>query len=162
MIATAIVKLARRMPLSAQRGFTLLEAMIALLIVAMALPALLSLVMAQLDGSASIRDKTYAYWVAENELTRIRLMQQQKLQQKLPSFQLPERDVGVTELAGLRWQWQLQTFEMDSLPVKGFKRIEIEVRLLGLAKGMQLGGGTVDDNLPSLARLTGYLSDPQP
>lgn len=62
------------LPRAKQRGFTLLEAMIALMIVAMALPALITLVLTQLDGSASIRDKTYAYWVAENQLTRVRLL----------------------------------------------------------------------------------------
>lgn len=144
-----------------ERGFTLLEAMIALMIVAMALPALITLVMSQLDGSAAIRDKTYAYWVAENELARVRLLQQQKAKKALASYQLPEKDSGVVDLAGLRWQWQLTTLALDTLPVQGFKRVEIAVRLMGPADGVSLGSAMVDQDQPALARLTGYISDPE-
>jgi general secretion pathway protein I len=144
-----------------ERGFTLLEAMIALMIVAMALPALITLVMTQLDGSAAIRDKTYAYWVAENELARVRLLQQQKAKKALASYQLPEKDSGVVDLAGLRWQWQLTTLALDTLPVQGFKRVEIAVRLMGPADGVSLGSAMMDQDQPALARLTGYISDPE-
>ncbi|AQT61543.1 type II secretion system minor pseudopilin GspI [Cellvibrio sp. PSBB023] len=144
-----------------QRGFTLLEAMIALMIVAMALPALITLVMTQLDGSAAIRDKTYAYWVAENQLTRIRLLQQQKAKKALPSYQVPEKDSGSVDMAGLRWHWQLTTLALDTLPVPGFKRVEIAVRLLGPAEGISLGPTMIDKDQPALARLTGYISDPE-
>lgn len=144
-----------------QRGFTLLEAMIALMIVAMALPALITLVMTQLDGSAAIRDKTYAYWVAENQLTRVRLLQQQKAKKALADYKVPEKDFGTVDMMGLRWQWQLKTIAMDTLPVPGFKRIEIAVRLLGTADGASLGNSAVDEDQPVLARLTGYISDPE-
>ncbi len=144
-----------------QRGFTLLEAMIALMIVAMALPALITLVLTQLDGSAAIRDKTYAYWVAENQLTRVRLLQQQKAKKALVDYKVPEKDAGTVDMMGLRWQWQLKTIAMDTLPVPGFKRVEIAVRLLGTADGMSLGRSAVDESKPVLARLTGYISDPE-
>ncbi len=144
-----------------QRGFTLLEAMIALMIVAMALPALITLVMTQLDGSATIRDKTYAYWVAENQLTRVRLLQQQKAKKALADYKVPEKDSGVVDMGGLRWQWQLKTIAMDTLPVPGFKRVEIAVRLLGTAEGVSLGNSAVDEDQPAMARLTGYISDPE-
>jgi general secretion pathway protein I len=151
----------RRQTSQQQTGFTLLEAMIALMIVAMALPALVTLVMTQLDGSAAIRDKTYAYWVAENQLTRIRLLQQQKMQKRLVDYKVPEKDSGVVDLAGFRWQWQQKTVAMDTLPVPGFKRIEIAVRLLGVADGPTLGRTIVDNDKPAMALLTGYISDPE-
>lgn len=154
------MKLGRRQA-TQQTGFTLLEAMIALMIVAMALPALVSLVMTQLDGSAAIRDKTYAYWVAENQLNRIRLLQQQKAQKRLVDYKVPEKDSGVVDMAGLRWQWQQKTIAMDTLPVPGFKRIEIAVRLLGVADGPTLGRTLVDNDKPAMALLTGYISDPE-
>lgn len=142
-----------------QQGFTLLEAMIALMIVAMALPALVTLVMTQLDGSAAIRDKTYAFWVAENQLTRIRLLQAQRQQKRLPDYKVPEKDAGVVDMAGLRWQWQQKTIDMETIP--GFKRVEISVRLLGVTDGPTLGRTSVDEDQPAMALLTGYISDPE-
>lgn len=149
------------LPRAKQRGFTLLEAMIALMIVAMALPALITLVLTQLDGSAAIRDKTYAYWVAENQLTRVRLLQQQKAKKALADYKVPEKDSGTVDMMGLRWQWQMKSIAMDTLPVPGFTRIEIAVRLLGAADGASLGRASVDEDQPALARLTGYISDPE-
>lgn len=140
---------------SDMRGFTLLETMIALMIVAVALPALVTLVMTQLDGSASIRDKTYAYWIAENQLTRFRLLQQQKMLQAIPDYTLPTQESGEVEMAGLSWHWQMRSVDMESLPVKGFKRIEIDVRLKD-----QGAGSAVDSDAPALARLNGYIGDP--
>lgn len=149
------------LPRAKQRGFTLLEAMIALMIVAMALPALITLVLTQLDGSAAIRDKTYAYWVAENQLTRVRLLQQQKAKKALSDYKVPEKDSGTVDMMGLRWQWQMKSIAMDTLPVPGFTRIEIAVRLVGTADGASLGRSAVDEDQPALARLTGYISDPE-
>lgn len=146
---------------ASQQGFTLLEAIIALGIVAMVLPALITLVMTQLDGSAVIRDKTYAYWVAENQLTRVRLLQQQKAKKALADYKVPEKESGTVDMAGMRWQWQLQSIAMDTLPVPGFKRVEITVRLMGAADGMTLGRSAVDEDQPAMARLTGYISDPE-
>lgn len=138
-----------------------MEAIIALGIIAMVLPALITLVMTQLDGSAVIRDKTYAYWVAENQLTRVRLLQQQKAKKALGDYKVPEKDSGTVDMAGMRWQWQLQSIAMDTLPVPGFKRVEITVRLMGAAEGASLGRSAVDEDQPAMARLTGYISDPE-
>ncbi len=143
------------------RGFTLIETMIALLIVAMTLPALVTLIMTQLDGSAQMRDKTYAFWVAQNQLTRVQLLQEQKQQKKINGYNLPEKSAGVEEMVGLRWQWQIKTYAMDTLPIKGFKRIEVEVRLLGAAGGVSLGSGIVNEDVSPLASITGYISDPE-
>ncbi len=141
------------------RGFTLLETMIALMIVAVALPALVTLVMTQLDGSAAIRDKTYAYWVAENQLTRIRLLQQQKMLKAIPDYTLPTQESGEVEMAGLEWHWEMRTVDMESLPVKGFKRVEIAVRLK--ESGSRISGPSSDGDAPALARLNGYIGDPR-
>ena len=56
------------------RGFTLVEVMVALAIVAIALPALLMALYQQIDDTAYLRDKTLAYMVAENKLAEIRLV----------------------------------------------------------------------------------------
>lgn len=101
------------------RGFTLIEVMVALMVVAVALPAMLILIMAQLDGAASIREKTFAYWIAENELTRIRLRQQY-----FPDENLRESETGQVEMLGQRWRWRLETEATD---VDNFYRLDMTV-----------------------------------
>jgi general secretion pathway protein I len=105
----------------AQWGFTLIEVMVALTVVAVALPALLLLVMAQLDGAGQIREKTYAHWVAENELTRIRMRQAY-----FPQERLPERETGQVELGGTLWYWEALSETTD---VENFYRLDLSVRL---------------------------------
>jgi len=146
---------------SRHSGFTLIETMIALLIVAMTLPALITLVMTQLDGAGQMRDKTYAFWVAQNQLARIKLLQAQKQAKAISGYQLPEKSAGVDEMLGLRWQWQINTQELDSLPVKGFKRVQVDVRLLGPAGGSSFGSDKVEETRAPLASITGYISEPQ-
>lgn len=77
----------------------------------------------------------------------------------LIDYKVPEKDAGTVDLAGLRWQWQMTTIAMETIP--GFKRIEVAVRLLGAADGASLGRTSVDEDQPALARLTGYISDPE-
>lgn len=124
-------------------GFTLIEVMVALAIVAVALPALLTLTGTQLTGAASLREKTYAYWVAENELTRIKLRQQY-----FPTERLAESESGTSELAGHQWRWQLTSETTD---IEKFYRVEISV---SLQQGSPL------DKAQPLAVITGFISEP--
>lgn len=120
------------------RGFTLVEVMVALVIVAVALPAFLTLVMAQLDGTAAIRDRTLAFWVAENEMTRLHL--QQRL---LQDYTVPDRDAGEVTLAGLEWRWELET---EATEVPGFRQVEVAI-------------APNRDREAVMARLTGFVRD---
>ena len=55
-------------------GFTLVEVMVALAVVAVALPALLVTLSQQLDGLRYLEDRTHAQWVAANRLAELRLV----------------------------------------------------------------------------------------
>ncbi len=121
------------------RGFTLIEVMVALMIVAVALPAMLILVMAQLDGAASMREKTFAYWIADNELTRIRLRQQY-----FPNESLSEQESGVIEMNGVRWRWELRT---EATEMENFYRLDMSVN--------RVEGGS---NTQPLALISGFIS----
>lgn len=137
------------------QGFTLVEVMVALMIVAMALPALVILVMSQVDGAAHIRNKTYGMWIAENELTRLTLLQNKDL---FPNFKLAEKESGKTEMMGLQWQWQVVTSPAEEIPVQGILKIDIDVGVLGVADG-NIKPAQGLDKVDPLAHITGYMSE---
>lgn len=100
-------------------GFTLLEVLIALAIVALAVGALLGTVTSSASNVIYLKDKTLAEWVALNRLTEIRIAQQ-----------MPDkgRRTGNSEMAGMKWQWEEEVIE---LPVKGMFRVEVRARATG-------------------------------
>ena len=137
----------------AARGFTLVEVMVALAIVAGALPALVTLVLAQVDGAGHIRDKTYAMWVAENQYARLSMLNNKNF---FPTYKLSEKDSGKVEMMGLQWQWGYETSKEERVPVNGLLRLDMCVALIGIP-GAPL---TQDvDKIDPLANLTGDLSE---
>jgi len=92
--------------------------MVALAVVAVALPALLFSLHQQIDGTAYLRDKSIAHIVAANKLTEIRLLARAKGQL------LKGKDEGSTEMAGRQWNWRLNSIESE-LPK--FYRVEINI-----------------------------------
>ena len=135
------------------KGFTLVEVMVALMIVSMALPALVTLVMAQVDGAAHVRDKTYAMWIAENQLTRVSLLNNKTY---FPTYKLAEKDSGQTEMVGLQWQWQIDVSKDERVPI--LLKLDIGVAVMGLVEDRNLKVGDLNKVDP-LARLTGYVSE---
>lgn len=102
------------------RGFTLVEVMVALAIVALALPALLVALSRQVDATGYLRDKSLAQMVAANKLAELRILSRAR------ESLLEGNDSGVSEMAGREWYWWL-----DSQPteVPAFYRVEIDVAL---------------------------------
>ncbi len=115
-------------------GFTLVEVMVALLIVALALPALLMRIGGMASAAGHSREVAVAYWVAENKLQEIYLTQ--RLQGLIPKG----RQADDTRMAGEVWDWQTET-EETAMP--GLLRIRVRVRMQG-----------ADDNL---VELSGFL-----
>ena len=99
-------------------GFTLVEVMVALAVVAVALPALLVTLSQQLDGLRYLEDRTHAQWVAANRLAELRLVVGAK-----GSLQTG-RVSGTEEMAGRSWYWWSEGVETE---VPGFFRYEIVV-----------------------------------
>jgi len=101
------------------RGFTLLEVLIALVIVTMAVGALLGTITSSASNIAYLRTKTLAEWVALNRLTEIRISQQ-----------MPDvgKRTGSAEMGGMRWQWEQ---EVTELQIQGMYRIDVRARPTG-------------------------------
>jgi len=123
--------------LKSVRGFTLIEVMVALAVVAVALPALMFSLHQQIDGTAYLRDKSVAHLIAANKLTEVRLLARARGQL------LKGTDSGTTEMAGRQWDWQLNSTETQ-LPK--FFRVEIKVQ----------APDSPDEN--SIYTLVGFLS----
>ena len=100
------------------RGFTLIEVMVALVIVGVALPALLKALYGQVDGTAYLRDKTVAHWVASNKLAESRI----RLARENTMFR-GERS-GTETMAGQDWYWRMTSEQTE---VEDFYRLEIQV-----------------------------------
>lgn len=102
------------------RGFTLVEVMVALAIVAIALPALLMALYQQIDDTAYLRDKTLAYMVAENKLAEMRLVINST--RNLSAG----KDSGLASMADRDWYWWVET---KATEVENFFRVDITVSL---------------------------------
>lgn len=97
------------------RGFTLLEVMVALAVVAIALTAVLSSSGRTVRNAAELRDRTIAQWVAENRLAELRL------ESGWPST---GRTRGQAEMAGRDWFWTMRVAETED---EDLRRVEVEV-----------------------------------
>ena len=99
-------------------GFTLVEVMVALAVVALAVPALLFTLFQQLEGTEYLRDRSVASWVAANRLNELKLVVAK--QGAVPEGQLS----GETRLAQRDWYWWI---EQEGTEVPGFIRVDINV-----------------------------------
>lgn len=119
-------------------GFTLIEVLVAIAIVATALPALLYTVMQQVDGTAYIRQRMIANWISVNKMTEWHV-------DNLKTGAIPElnRD-GTTEMANSRWGWRVET---ESSAEAYRYRILVSV------------WHDQDSNRSSLSTIEGYLND---
>ncbi|MBU6469267.1 MAG: type II secretion system minor pseudopilin GspI [Gammaproteobacteria bacterium] len=79
------------------RGFTLIEVLIALAFLALAMSAIIATVGVSIRDAGELRDKTFAHWVAMNEMTTLRLA---------PAWPTIGTQKGNTEMAGQKWNWQ--------------------------------------------------------
>ncbi len=87
-----------------QTGFTLIEVMVALTIIAISLGALLSSSGTQANSAGYLKQKTLAHWVATNELTQLRVAKE---------FPDIGDKKGSTTMAGNEWYWSRTTKETE-------------------------------------------------
>lgn len=84
--------------LASQRGFTLVEVMVALAVIAIALSASISSSATAVNNLAGMKERTIAHFVAMNELARV----------ELEGNKIPQKLDGTTEMAGRDWYWKMK------------------------------------------------------
>jgi len=99
-----------------QRGFTLVEVVVALAIVAIGMLAVFKTIGDTVHNVTDLRDRTFATWVADNRITEIRISGE------MPSV---EETAGEVEFAGRRWHW---VTKVSQTQVRGLRRIDVGVR----------------------------------
>lgn len=97
-------------------GFTLLEVLVALAVVAVALAALIKGSSEHARNSAYLRDKTLAHWVALNKIAEL------QIQPQWPSI---GRQHGTSGMGATDWHW---VRSVSNTPDKDIRRLEVEVR----------------------------------
>ena len=90
------------------RGFTLVEVMVALAIVAITLPALLMALYQQVDDAGYLRDKTLAEMVAVNKLAEMRLVVASTRNISAG------KDSGEKTFVERDWYWWTETSTLDA------------------------------------------------
>lgn len=103
-------------------GFTLIEVLIALAVIALALLALTRTASVQVQAFDGLRERTLAGWVAANVLTETRLAS---------AFPPTGRSDGRMRLGGREWRW---TREVQATPNAEIQRIDVRV-FVGAARG---------------------------
>jgi len=120
-----------------QCGFTLIEVLVALAVLAIALAAIMRTMAQAIDTTVTLREHNEALWVAQNRLAA------HQMRRDWPAADTTD---GAAEMGGEKWFWREQVI---TTPEPRMRRIEITVRRLA-------------DSKETLAKLVGYLLNPAP
>lgn len=116
------------------QGFTLLEVLVAMAVLAIALSAIVVNGGRFASNASSLRDKSLALWVARNRLTEIELA---------PAWPTTGKSNDDVKMGGTEWTWRVEVKETAD---PSLHRIDIRVEKKG------------EKNRNAYATLSGFLS----
>lgn len=127
-----------------QAGFTLLEVLIALMVLALSLGAVIQATGDYTVNQAYLRDRTFAAWVARNQLATLRLKGDwPSIGRKKGDAELPEAGA---DMPAREWRWEVQ---VTQTPEEDLRRLDIDVY-----------PANADDDADPLASLSGFIGKP--
>ncbi len=97
-----------------QRGFTLLEVLVAVAVLGVAMAAIIKASLELTANAVDLRDKTFAAWVAGNVATELRLQR---------AWETGE-EKGEAEMGGRRYYW---TTEIQDTENPDLRRLDVHV-----------------------------------
>lgn len=97
------------------QGFTLLEVLVAMAILAITLGTIIKTVGSYADSAAYLKQRTISQWVAENKAAEIHI-------QKL--FPSPGSSNGESTMANQTWKWEIKVTPTQN---KNINRLDISV-----------------------------------
>lgn len=117
-------------------AFTLVEVMVALAIIALSLTAVAAKMGRMIDTSNSMRERTYASWIAQNQIAELRL-----------TNVVPEvtESNGEVEYAGGTWRWRAVVSESG---IENLFRVDVSV--------------SYEDREDVIRTVTGFIGEPVP
>lgn len=107
----------RSSSLHQQTGFTLIEILVALAVLAISMAAIIQASSQYVSNQVYLQKRTEAHWVARNLLVGFRMSKE------WPSI---STKTGVEEWGGQEWSWQLK---VSQTPDQDLRRLDIEVSL---------------------------------
>lgn len=120
-----------------QHGFTLIEVIVALGIIATAMAAAMMTVSTTAHNAAGLKERTFAHWVAMNQMAELHVMNDKEW----PAIR---KTTGTALMAEHEWHWEQ---EVEKTPVDKIRKVTIRVRV------------NEEDEYP-MATLTGYVQQP--
>jgi len=100
-------------------GFTLLEVLVALTIVALSLTAVTASMSQMIEAARTMRNRTYASWIAQNRIAELRLAD------AIPDVGASN---GEVQFANTDWSWRAVVTETG---VEDLYKIDVSVSLAG-------------------------------
>lgn len=119
-----------------ESGFTLVEVMVALSIVALSLLAIAASMNQMIDAANTMRERTYASWIAQNKIAELRLADAQV---EVSSTS------GELDYANTTWAWNADVSETG---IDGFFRVDVSVSLAGSEYIIRTVTGFIGEPLP--------------
>ena len=117
-------------------GFTFLEVLIALMVVAVSLAAIAGEMVQMVDAASTMQKRTYASWIAHNKIAEMRLAN------VIPDVSASS---GEVDYAGQEWAWRAVVSETG---VANLYRVDVTISFPG--------------GEPIMRPVTGFIGEPVP
>lgn len=99
-----------------QRGFTLLEVLVALAVITISLSSVIKVASEATSTAIYLKEKTFAQWVAENKVVEYRMRR---------DWPAVGRSTGTANMGDVEWGWLV---EVKDTPDPTVRRLEVSVK----------------------------------